>query len=344
MIERLKIFVAIALASCVMCTAKAQGSVVFRAKMDSAILLMGKQTALHLEISQNKEAVGRLTCETSPVLTERVEVVDRPEADTVDLGNNRVQINRDLILQSFDSGVYVIPPLEYVVGRDTFRTNQLTLKVLPVQVDSMTGIHDYKPIEGLPFNLLDFLPSFIAHYWWIYLLLLVLVGLGLWVYFRWIKNGKLTLKPQKPEIPPYEEAIQSLNELKQRQLWQSGQEKAYYTGLTDILRRYIYRRFGVNAVEMTTSEILASLKTYEEAHDVNKQLGQILEIADFVKFAKLRPLSDENEVAYQRALNFVETTKPAPQEADESEVDDKAVDKKEDEEKSEPQDKKEVKK
>lgn len=310
MIDKIKIFIAILLVGCAVSGAGAQGSVVFSAKLDSTILLMGKQTALHLEVSQDKDAVGYLVEDRAGVLTDFVEVVDRPEADTTDLGNNRVQINRDLIIQSFDSGVYVIPPLNYVVGADTFRTGQLTLKVLPVFVDSMTTVHDFKNIEGVPFKILDLLPPFVADYWWIYVLFIVLVAICLFVYFKWIKKGRLPLKQSKKEVPPFDEAMQMLAELKQRQLWQSGQEKEYYTALTDILRRYIFRRFGVNAVEMTSTEIVDVLRKNEETRAVNEQLGMILEIADFVKFAKVRPLPDDNEVAYQRAVNFVQETKP----------------------------------
>lgn len=293
--------------------AGAQGSVVVRAKLDSTVMLMGKQTALHLEISQDKDVVGNLLQESTPLLTTNVEVADRPEPDTTDIGNNRVQIDRDFIIQSFDSGVYVIPPLEYVVGRDTFRSSQLTLKVLPVIIDSMSTVHDYKPVEGVPFKIIDWLPDFIADYWWLYVIFLVVLALILVGYYYWSKKGNLPLMPRKKDVPPFEEAMQRLDRLKERQLWQSGQEKAYYTELTDILRFYIYRRFGVNAVEMTSCEIMSALRKVEEAREVNDRLSELLSLSDFVKFAKVRPTSDENETAFQRAVQFVEGTKPAPE-------------------------------
>lgn len=293
--------------------AGAQGSVVIRAKLDSTVLLMGKQTALHLEISQDKGVVGHLVQENVPLLTTNVEVADRPEPDTTDIGNNRVQIDRDLIIQSFDSGVYVIPPMEYVVGKDTFRCSHLTLKVLPVVIDSMSTVHDYKPVEGVPFKIIDWMPDFLADYWWLYLAFIVVVLGTLFVVFYWKKKGHIPLVPRKREVPPFEEAMQRLEKLKERQLWQSGQEKAYYTELTDILRYYIYRRFGVNAVEMTSGQIMSALRKVEEAREVNERLSNILSLSDFVKFAKVRPSSDENETAFQRALQFVEGTKPAPE-------------------------------
>ena len=282
------------------------GNVTFKAKLDSATLLMGKTTTLHLEITQDKDARGFFPNEQADTLNAMIEIAERPAADTLDLDNNRIQINRDLIIQSFDSGMWVIKPIPYVVNGDTAYCNQLTLKVLPVDVSQMKDIHDIKPVEEVPFNVLDWLPD----YWWAWLLALLLIGAAIWAYRKYYKKGVNPLKPSKKRLPPYEEAMINLQNLKAAQLWQQGQEKEYFTGLTDILRVYIDRRFHINAVEMTSSQIIDTLKKNEETKAVNEQLEMILEIADIVKFANARPLADDNEVAYQRAVNFVEATRP----------------------------------
>ncbi len=291
------------------------GNVTFKAKLDSATLLMGKTTTLHLEITQDKGARGFFPNEQADTLNAMVEIAERPAADTTDLDNNRIQINRDLIIQSFDSGMWVIKPIPYVVNGDTAYCNQLTLKVLPVDVSQMKDIHDIKPVENVPFNLLDWLPN----YWWAWLLGLLLIGAGIWAYRKYYKKGINPLKPNKKRLPPYEEAMINLQNLKAAQLWQQGQEKEYFTGLTDILRVYIDRRFDINAVEMTSSQIIDTLKKNEETKAVNEQLEMILEIADIVKFANARPLADDNEVAYQRAVNFVEATRPVVEQPEKKE-------------------------
>ncbi len=285
------------------------GNVTFKAKLDSATLLMGKTTALHLEITQDKDARGFFPGEQLDTLNAMVEIAERPAADTIDLDNNRIQINRDLIIQSFDSGMWIIKPIPYVVNGDTAYCNQLTLKVLPVDVSQMKDINDIKPVEEVPFNLFDWLPD----YWWAWLLALALIAGGIWAYRKYYKKGINPLKTIKKRLPPYEEAMINLRNLKAAQLWQQGQEKEYFTGLTDILRVYIDRRFHINAVEMTSSQIIETLKKNEETKAVNEQLEMILEVADIVKFANARPLADDNEVAYQRAVNFVEATRPVEQ-------------------------------
>lgn len=285
------------------------GSATISTRLDSTDLLMGKQTALHVEIIQDKNVIGGFTNELADTICQYVEIVGRPEADTVDLGNNRIQINRDLILQSFDSGLYVLPPLQYVIGSDTFESSQLSLRVMPVNVDTLADIHGYKSVEEFPFNFLDLLPDFIVDYWWLYLLIIFIAVAGVCVYLFVIKKENIVAVPVKL-VPPYEEAMQRLEELKNRKLWQAGQDKEYYTELTDILRNYIDRRFDINAMEMTSSQIISTLRKNKETKAVNEQLGKILEMADFVKFAKVRPLPDDNEASYQRAVNFVNETRP----------------------------------
>lgn len=286
------------------------GNTTISARLDSALILMGKTTALHLQIVQDQGKVGFLGVENSDTLSAAVEIAAKPQADTMQLGNGRIQINRDLIVQAFDSGMYVIRPIPFILDGDTAFTKQLTLKVVPVKVDENQDIDDLKPVEEIESKFFDWVPDFIADYWWAWLAgLLLLVG-GLYYYFFWYKKGRKITMPGRKRIPPYEEAMQNLQKLKNENLWQNGQEKAYFTSLTDILRVYIDRRFEINAVEMTSTQIVDTLRKNEETKAVNEQLSMILEIADIVKFANVRPLADDNEMAFQRAVNFVEATRP----------------------------------
>lgn len=287
------------------------GQTSIKATLDSAYILMGKQTTLHLEILQDHGVIGTLINNNKDTLTKEVEIINFPEADTIDLGNNRHQILRDITIQSFDSGLYTLPPFIYVSGNDTFQSNTLALKVIPVSVDSLQTIHDYQGVVNPNTRFYDYLPDFITDYWWIFIILIV-IGIGLYVYLKYIKKGKMPLLPKKKEVPPYELAIQQLSQLREEHLCERGHEKEYYTRLTDILRIYLDKRFGINAMEMTSTQIISVLNSREETKIPNKYMRQILEIADFVKFAKVRPLPDDNVKSYQSAVQFVEDTKPLP--------------------------------
>ncbi|MDE5634813.1 MAG: cell wall anchor protein, partial [Muribaculaceae bacterium] len=96
-------------------------------------------------------------------------------------------------------------------------------------------------------------------------------------------------------------------------LCERGEERAYYTELTDILREYIDKRFNINAMEMTSRQILDRLNANPETRPSEKLMRQILEVADFVKFAKMRPMPDDNTKSFRNAIEFVENTKPLPE-------------------------------
>ena len=283
------------------------GPTTIEAKLDSTNLLMGKQVGLQIEIVQDKNATGYIPIVDGDTLTRNVEIVGWSKSDTTDLKNNRIQINKELLLQSFDSGLYVLPPILYVSQNDTFRTKRLTLKVIPVDVDSLKDIHGYKTVESPNTKWTDYLPDFITDYWWIISIVCALLAIAAYLIYRW-KKGKpiVPIIQKKKLLPPYEEAVAALAELKSALLWENGQEKEYYTRLTDILRHYIDRRFDVNAMEMTSTQILSLL----EEENAKDELRKILNIADFVKFAKMKPLADENQQAFKLAAEFLDKTKP----------------------------------
>lgn len=286
------------------------GPISLKASLDSAHIIMGKQTTLHIEIVDNNGVNGALPILDADTIIAEIEVISKSQADTIDLENNRRQINQDIIIQSFDSGLYTIPPIQYIVGKDTFKANPLVLKVIPVSVDSLQTIHGQADVIYPNSRWYDFLPDFITDYWgWILVVIIVILGaiFGLLLYK---KKLPITLTTTKKEIPPYELAIQLLEKLRDEKLCERGQEKEFYTRLTDILRSYIDSRFGINAMEMTTTQIIESLNNNNETIRSKSYVEQVLEIADFVKFAKVRPLPDDNVKSYNWALQFVKETKP----------------------------------
>ena len=88
-----------------------------KASIDSAFLLMGKQTALHIEIVGELDPKGALS--VIDTMWRQVEIVDMGEPKVTDLGNNRKELRQDIIIQSFDSGMYAIPPVLYFQPGDT---------------------------------------------------------------------------------------------------------------------------------------------------------------------------------------------------------------------------------
>jgi len=135
------------------------------------------------------------------------------------------------------------------------------------------------------------------------------------VYVLLLKRGRGLLAALRgPADPPHVAAIKQLEKLHTQKLWQSGKSKQYYTGLTDILREYLAGRYNFQAMEMTSAEIIARIRELSVEERASKRLGSLLEVADFVKFAKYEPDAVQNEDAYQDAYYFVEETKQLPPE------------------------------
>lgn len=235
--------------------------------------------------------------------------------DTVADGPRRIRLNFSIPVQSFDSGLYQLPPVAFVAGHDTAYSQPLTLKVIPVAIGENEAISDYFDVENPPRKFFDFVPDFIIDYWALFLAILLLAALFVWGWIRYKKQGSIL--PPKPQPTPYEVAIRDLNALQRENLWQNGQERKYFTRLTEILRTYLQDRFGINALEMTTRQIMNTLTDNQEVKEKRGYMRQILDMADYVKFARLRPLPDDNVKAYENALRFVEETKPV--EADKAE-------------------------
>lgn len=294
-------------------TAVAQ-QVKITANLDSATLLMGKKTAIHLEIIESSNSGGIIMLAPEMLIIPEVEVSDIVTLDTVNLGNGLRQIHHDVIIQSFDSGAYIIPPIKYLVGNDTIKSNELALKVLPVDVSHLETVNPIADVEDYGSKWFDFLPDFIIDYWFLILLALIALSAGIYVYVLYKKKQiHMPFRQPTPKLSPYEVAINELSSLKEKDLCSSGQEKEYYTILTDILRVYIQDRFGINALEMTTTQINRALSNNPETRSHNNMMRQILEVADFVKFAKVRPMPEDNVRSFNMALQFVEDTKPVPQ-------------------------------
>ena len=286
---------------------------VIKASMDSAQIRIGEQTRLRLEIAADKNSALQLPI-LSDTLMRGVELLAISPLDTIDLGNNRMQIRYDYLITSFDSALYMLPPFKVIAGMDTFYSNQLALKVSTLPVDTESGgFYDIKDIWKPAFVLSDYI--FVL---WIILGISLLALLLLYLIFR--KKKELPwlplLKTEKPLLPPHVRALQALDNIKNERLWQQGKDKEYHSQLTEVIRTYIDERFGINAMEMTSGEILQMIQEMSEADPVFTQLKQMLLLSDLAKFAKYHPLPDENELSLIYAYLFVNSTMPvqAPEE------------------------------
>lgn len=281
-------------------------------QLDSAHLLMGKATTLHLSLTGPRNDNATLVI-PQDTFNAKVEVLKILKADTIDHGNGRWEINQDILLQSFDSGDYRLAPVYYIAGNDTVTSNRLVLRVMPVMADSLT-LNDFADISDVNRKWADYLPDFLVDYWgWLLLLIIVIAGgIAGYIYYSKRKTAPEE-KHSAPLLSPYDQAMVDLAAVRSRNLCENGMEKEYYSEITEILRTYLMRRFGINALEMTSTQILKALRDNPDTRLSKKYMDQVLEVADFVKFAKVRPLPADNVKTYDNAVSFVEDTKPVPE-------------------------------
>lgn len=253
-----------------------------------------------------------------------VELVEELPVDTLAREGRMLHLRKRYRLQIFDEGrvnmgrgqvLYADKNIvDTLYGDDT-----LYLTVAMMQIDTAAqGPLDLKGQKGMPFRM----GEVSGYLLWGLVGLLLLAGLLYGVKRLLARYGKGfgdIFKPAPP-LPPHVVAIRALEALHHRKLWQNGKFKTYYSELTDILRTYIAGRYGIGAMEMTSDEILASVRTLAEEELPKKaamDLTAILRDADLVKFAKAEPDAEQNENDYTKAYYFVEETKQ--QEAEPSE-------------------------
>ncbi|MEQ9064698.1 MAG: hypothetical protein RIE58_11020 [Vicingaceae bacterium] len=219
-----------------------------------------------------------------------------------------------MTLTSFDTGYHAIPPLYFTVNGDSVKTEPILIHVSGVRVEmnqsSDTGqveIKDIKDIRHVPFSLLEWIKEN-----WVYLLIILLVIIGIWAFFKYIKpmlkkdtGPVITLKK---EIPLHVLYLERLQKLSSEKLWQSGKVKEYQSSLSNIIRGYIEEKYGIPALESTTGEIIEDLSDQRFNQIQVEHLTHLLNLADLVKFAKHQPLPDEHELGLRRATEFIKST------------------------------------
>ena len=241
-------------------------------------------------------------------LSDQIDIIKRGEVVRTADADSNVIVTQQLSLMTFDTGYVEVPeiPLTYAQSAETQRlhalTNTLMLHSTTISVDPSQPYKPIVPPMSKPFKFRDIWPYILAAV----VLMLLIVAVVLLVKRHKAKEPKEGEKEEpKNLIPPYDKAISDLAELKQQKLWQAGKQKEYYSTLTDIVREYIEGQFGVNAVEMTTDEILEAIEPLNFDGRLFESFKDTMQLADFVKFAKCQPTSLENDMAMNSMTDFV---------------------------------------
>ena len=295
---------------CALCI-ELKSQVAVSASIDSVQMLIGEQARLSIQAIQPKDYTLQFP-HFSDNVASNLELVSTLKPDTVQLANERLQVTNSYIVTAFDSALIYIPGFEVKAGGETYLTNPVSIKIVDMPIDTAQHvIADIKDITQPPFDWMFLLTT-----GGFSILSLLLLALVLYLVDKYLKSRKnKDTEPEPEPIDPrkaHEIAYEELDTLRQKQLWQSQQFKAYYTELTEILRRYISNRYAIDAMEQTSDDVISEFrrnKELKEKKEEIKLLSDVLQVADLVKFAQWQPLPDECERSFHQVTQFIDNTK-----------------------------------
>ncbi|MFV0501648.1 MAG: hypothetical protein ACK5MH_08685 [Bacteroidales bacterium] len=278
-------------------------------KLDRDKLYIGDKFTYTFKIDNfNKDEVlkERLTS------NEDYEIISK-DIDTIKEDNKEyIEVKYNLV--SFSEGIHSLYDID---------SNKLDIEVMSFPIDTTKiEIKDIKANAKEPYTFREILPVIL-----LVILIIGLLVLSYYLYKYWKKNNKKGIKEifSKPQIqlPAHIIAIEALERLRKERLCERGENKRYYSLISDILRQYISDRFSIAAMEMTSNEIFSSVENINEIDSSNRLiLESILNKSDLVKFAKLIPDSFTDDKVIKDSLEFVNNTKKEENDELKKEVED----------------------
>ncbi len=275
-------------------------------KVDTSKILIGDHVGFELMV-KSRPPTEIILPEIKDSLG-KFEIIQVGKIDTQRTSSDLV-LKRKFRLTIFDSGYYFVPSLTILYLRSgvnqyaSIQSDSIPIFVKGIEIDTTKDIKDIKGIIEVPYTFWDYLP---------YLIIVIgIIFFGYLVFFIIKRRKKKGEVSEELKVPPHELALKELKKLDAEKLWQKGEVKLFHIRLTEIIRKYIERRFAINALEMISSEIIDSLgKIGEIEIGLLQKLQRSFQISDLVKFAKYLPLPDENAYCMKVGFEFVEITTP----------------------------------
>jgi len=284
-----------------------RGPVTFTIKIDKKEITVADRLRLELEAQSGEDYEVRL-----PEFGDKLEqfgIVDYNTSPATLAGKDVLVQRKSYVLEPFLSGDYKIPAMKVTFRKKgeteehELESEELAIKVKSLLPEKMAtlAIKDIEPPVELP-----------RKGAWLYWILGAGL-LGLCVAAGFVKWRRKTQDAKAVRRSAHEIAYAELESLLAAQLVQKGELKAFYTGLSDILRRYIENRFGLRAPERTTDEFLVELRNADVLAAPHKDLlKEFLRHCDLVKFAEHQPTTAEIQKTFDACKRFIFETEEKP--------------------------------
>ena len=225
-------------------------------------------------------------------------------------GENEGDKGIEFQLTFWDTGAYDIPP--YVVqilteeGKEVdyaIPTELVTVTVHSLISEAQPTLRDIKPPVPIP----TIVP-------WKIILSLLGIGLSMailfWMWRKRVKEEQIEKEEVFiPSRPPYEIAMEKLDQLKEQTPTGPDQIKNFYAVLSYLVREYLEFQYFVRAIEMTTSEIEDARYLVPTDQEKLHNVITVLKRADLAKFDRFQPDLNQSKEDLKMIEDFLKSTR-----------------------------------
>jgi hypothetical protein len=236
-------------------------------------------------------------------------VLDNVSTPDLPLPDGGRTFGQQFTLDTFETGELTIPPMSvhFTDHRgDVELSGDIAVPSMDIQVQSAlapgeTELRDMHALHELPI-------APVSPWWW---LAVPGVLVLFFAVFAFTRRGAVQTAV---ELTAAERARRDLHQLETDDLLERGEHETYFARVADIVRTYLEGRFGLHAPRATTREFLRDAERNGAlAAGHRAALGQLLQLADLVKFARHEPQGDAGLTALHTARTFVDETEPQPE-------------------------------
>jgi len=281
------------------------------AGLDTTSILIGDPLWLTLTVSAGPGETVRF-----PEVADKLgkfELLTSTAVERLESDDGSTVQRRRFKVTTYETGRQSIPRLEFVaMGRDgsmdTLYTPELAVEVISLLSDT-TGT-EVKPLKAL-------VPApKLWHrlvFWAAAIVFLVVVPL-IFAWRRYLARRTARLleaaRPVVPLRPAHLSAFDELDRIRSLGLIEKGKIKLFHELVSATIRNYMAARFSIDALEMTTWEVLAALENKLPGDDrLYDSFRNFLEACDLVKFAKYKPPLVQINSVFNLAYELVESTR-----------------------------------
>lgn len=265
---------------------------IIKTTVDKSSILIGQPINYKIAIFVPDDSY-HFSWSTLPESVPHFEIISRGKLDS-SIKDGVVQYEQNIALTSFDSGRMVIPsvPFQFIKEDDNSSlqlfSDSVAIQVTYSPMDSIQPFHDIK----------DIILVKAGKHWWLWVLIsvgIILLIVLIWLGIKFFKKKEVSTQLFSSTIPPFEEAMKALSQLKEQPLLSPQNVKEFHTALTVIFKRYLSRTTNQNKLHLTSDEILMELKTMGFTNELLVNYANSIRMSNAVKFAKFLPSISENE-------------------------------------------------